>query len=309
MKDMSFLFEGGSVAAQRKKKITFYAICALCALLVVLLLVLAAYGIASSMLSRGNGENGIGATQTVTLPAEDIYSGDLLLLDATHPLANSAEVTLMSADRPKTDTEGRIYSILGVSTLSLRADVLKQFNAMMVDFYAQTKDDNLLVYNAYDTSKSSQAPIYESGTAVALGYYSPAGNGEFKRNESVYGVEIYGWIYENAHKYGFALLHSEAETDDEGESLGSNVFRYVGIPHATAMAEKNLTFESYLTYLKENTSPDSPLQLAIGADKYAIYYQSAGGSQSVPTKYEYTVSGNNADGYIITAELSKPVNK
>ena len=302
--DISFLFEGGSLLTQKKKKITFYSVCATLVLAAMLLLTLAGYGIVSAIIQSSQANSGklnIGLTKTLTIPQSDIYSGDLLLLDATHPLHKTTSVTLMSVERPKTDTGSSIYSVRNTASLSLRADVLKQFNAMMEDFYKQTKDDNLLVYDAYDSSKSSQAAIYESGASLSLGYYTPLNNGEYARNESIYGVEVYNWIYDNCHKYGFTLLESEAEIDDDGEYIGSNVFRYVGIPHATAMAERKLSFEDYLSYLKENTSAAKPL----GIMTYAIYYLGAQDSHVVPEKYEYSVSGNNADGFIITVDLSK----
>ena len=302
--DISFLFKGGSIRMQKKKKRLFYSICATLVLAVMLLLTLAGYGIVSAIIKGNEANSGklsIGATKIITIPQSDIYSGDLLLLDATHPFNNDASVTLMKTDRPKTDVGVPIYSVSNTASLSLRADALKQFNAMMEDFYKESKDDNLLVFNAYDSSKSSQAAIYESGTSLSLGYYTPLGNGEYARNESIYGVETYAWIYENCHKYGFTLLESEAEIDDDGEYLGSNVFRYVGVPHATAMAERKLSFEGYLSYLKENTSASNPM----GIMTYAIYYLGAQDSHAVPAKYKYSVSGNNADGFIITVDLSK----
>ena len=127
------------------------------------------------------------------------------------------------------------------------------------------------------------------------------------RNESIYNVPTYSWIYSNAHKYGFILLSSEAQTDENGKSLGSNVFRYVGAPHAIAMVTKKLSFEDYLDYLKSNTSADAPLSVKSSGKTYAIYYFEASAEHVVPTEYSYTVSGNNTDGYIITVDTSKKI--
>ena len=313
MRDISILFEGGSKRAQKKKRVTFYAICVTFAIMVILTLILAVYGVVSwisdSAAKTPDGEDtvSIGATTTVTLSQQDIYSGDLLLLDASHPLIDEVSVSLIRDTRPKNEAGNFVYSILGTNTLSLRSDALKQFNAMAEAFYKQSKDDNLIVFNAYDPSKSSQAAIYEAGTTVALGYYSQNSNKEYVRNESIYGIGTYNWIYNNAHRYGFVLLSSEAQTDEDGKSLGSNVFRYVGIPHAVAMSTKRLSFERYLEYLKEKTYPDAPLAINASAGKYAIYYLSATDAHTVPTQYQYDVSGNNVDGYIITVDLSKKI--
>ena len=247
----------------------------------------------------------LGASTTITLTQQDIYSGELLLLDATHPFVGKSELVLISSERPKNEMGSNIYSILGIQSLSLKPNVLKQFNSMASDFYKQSNDDNLLVFNAYDQTKSSQSAIYESGTALQLGYYSQDDSGEFIRNESIYGTDTYSWIYENCHKYGFIVLENEAETDNNGNSLGSNVFRYVGIPHAKVITERKISFESYLEYLKESSSYSSPLSTEVGSYKCAIYYLSANEPHAVPSKYEYTVSGNNSDGYIITVAIPK----
>ena len=311
MKLLSELFEGGSTEMQKRKKVTFYVMCATFALLVALLLL---FLVVSLVLSIGSSEKpqtddavSIGNTTVVTLNQADIHSGKLLLLNAENPLQNPPEVTLIATDRPKTELGRPVYTVLGMANLSLEHDALKQFNLMAEQFYKNSKDDNLFISNAYDSSKSSQAPLYEAGNTVELGYYSLNSNDEVVRNSSIYDVSLYSWIYSNAHKYGFVLMTSEAQTDDNGKSLGSNVFRYVGIPHSVAMATKKLSFESYLDHLKTKTSAEAPLGIKASGKTYAIYYISAEGEHKVPTDYSYTVSGNNTDGYIITVDLSKKI--
>lgn len=305
--DLSLLFEGGSIEMQKKKRITFYTICATLALMIALLLTLAVFGLVS-LISNGisasneNAPISIGATETKTFNQSDVYKGDLLILDATHPLASPATVVLMKVSRPTTEAGMPVYTINGIENLCLRSDALKQFNSMAEDFYKQSKDDNLIVFNAYDESKSSQSALYESGTTVALGYYTLLSDNTYKKNESIYGVGTYNWIYNNAHRYGFVVMPS-----DDGS--GSNVFRYVGLPHALAMSAKNLSFEGYLEYLKSSTSPDSPLAVSSSTRSYAIYYLPAKGPHKVPTEYGYTVSGNNADGFIVTVDISAKKSK
>ena len=311
MKIFTELLEGGSNSMQKRKKATLYVICATLALLAALLLLLLAVVVFSSIKNSSDKKQtpsesiSIGNTETVTLSQADIHSGKLLLLNAENPLKSAPQVMLIATDRPKTEAGRPVYSVLGMANLSLEYDALKQFNLMAEQFYKNTKDDNLFVSTAYDASKSSQSPLYEAGNTVALGYYSTNEKGETLRNESIYNVDKFSWIYSNAHKYGFVLLTSEAQTDDNGKSLGSNVFRYVGAPHSVAMASKKLSFESYLEYLKTKTSVDSPLSVKASGKTYAIYYVAAAAEHKVPTEYAYTVSGNNTDGYIITVDLSK----
>ena len=295
------------MSAQKKKKATFRAICVTLVLLAISVTVLLGYFAVAAIMSTSEAKQqeeqkiSIGNTVAITLPSDGVYKGDLLVLDATHPLQNDVDVTLIAPTRPKNEKTGTpLYSLMGTGTLSLNSDALKHFNMLAEAFFKASGDDNLLIYNAYDGTKSSQSAIYESGSALSLGYYSLESNGEYKRNTSIYGVSTYNWVYNNAHRYGFVLLSGEVADGEEG----SNVFRYVGIPHATAMHTKKLNFSQYIQRLKD-TTPEEPLSITAGRNSYAIYYLPANGEHRVPVSYDYEVSGNNVDGYVITVLLTK----
>lgn len=313
MKILEELFEGGSTEMQKRKKTAFGVICVTLALLVALLLLLlivmiaSAIGKGASKAPVGEEAVSIGETTVVTFGEAELHSGKLLILNAENPLKSSPDITLIALDRPKTNLGRPVYSVLGTSSLSLESDALKQFNLMAEQFYNYSKDDNLFISNAYDASKSSQSPLYEAGNTVALGYYTINDKQEAIRNDSIYDVPLYSWIYANAHKYGFILMTSETQTDENGKPLGSNVFRYVGVPHAMAIKTKALTFESYLDHLKNKTTADSPLAVKISGKTYAIYYLPTATEHKVPTSYGYTVSGNNIDGYVVTVDLSQKI--
>jgi D-alanyl-D-alanine carboxypeptidase len=70
------------------------------------------------------------------------------------------------------------------------------------------------------------------------------------------------------------------------------------------MNAKKIDFNTYLEQLRAAT-PAEPLLIKIGRITYASYFISASGEHLVPTDYEYTVSGNNYDGYIITATINE----
>ena len=83
--------------------------------------------------------------------------------------------------------------------------------------------------------------------------------------------------------------------------------RYVGRPHAWYMAQKKLCLEEYLEQLKSYTL-QQPLDYEAGGKSYRIYYvpaeKSGSTDVSVPTDKEYSISGNNMDGFIVTVEMS-----
>ena len=68
------------------------------------------------------------------------------------------------------------------------------------------------------------------------------------------------------------------------------------------MAEENLCLEEYIDYLKQFTFDQEHLTVDCADGTYEIWY--AEGSQiHVPDEGEYTVSGNNVDGLIVTCKV------
>ena len=316
MKIFSELFEGGSKAMQKKRKITFYCICITLALIVTMLTLLATFGIVSLISKNADKETenspvqvSIGATEIVTLDPADLYSGNLLILDAAHKYRGDSDAIILrnAEGRPKTQTGGNVYSILAARVeddVDFRAspEAAEAFNLMMKDFYAASNDDNVCIKKALTKANADVIdPIYTSGDTLALNYYF-----EYPGDDrSIFGVDKYTWIYSNAYKYGFINIPLSDDDIEEGsEETGSNVFRYVGVPHATYMKTKKLSFEGYLDQLRSAT-PDAPLLIKSGRVTYASYFVAANGEHIVPTEYSYSVSGNNLDGYIVTVEITK----
>ena len=312
MKFLSELFEGGTNATQKKKKVTFYCICVTLALIAVMLLILAAFGVsqlisdlaAADVQSEPNVQVSIGETETITLDAASIHSGNLLILDNAHRYQGDPETVIIRAyeGRPKTQTGSNVYSIVsrGVSEeLDFRgtSEAVSALNFMMADFYAAKADDNLCITRAYTlASKDTTDAPFTAATTFELEYYYEY-PGEIR---GIYGVEKYDWIYANAYKYGFVNIDDSAASEESGSGL----FRYVGVAHATYMKTKKLQLSTYLEQLR-STTPDAPLLTKVGKITYASYYLSANGEILVPTEHEYTVSGNNTDGYIITVSITK----
>lgn len=316
MKFLSELFEGGTNATQKKKKVTFYCICVTLALIAVMLLILAAFGVsqlisdlaAADVQSEPNVQVSIGETEAITLDAALIHSGNLLILDNAHRYQGDPETVIIRAyeGRPKTQTGSNVYSIVsrGVSEeLDFRgtSEAVSALNLMMADFYAAKADDNLCITRAYTlASKDTTDAPFTAATTFELEYYYEY-PGEIR---GIYGVEKYDWIYSNAYKYGFVNIDDPAASEEGGSGL----FRYVGVAHATYMKTKKLQLSTYLEQLR-STTPDAPLLTKVGKITYASYYLSADGEILVPTEHEYTVSGNNTDGYIITVSITKSAAK
>ena len=114
------------------------------------------------------------------------------------------------------------------------------------------------------------------------------------------------WIFDNAHKYGFILRYpTNCKCGSYADANKRIHLRYVGVAHATYMKENNICLDEYISLLRENYKFSSEHLVFQGADgkSYEVYYYASSGPLThvpVPKNDEYTISGNNMDGFIIT---------
>lgn len=243
---------------------------------------------------------------------DDIYKGDLVLVNAEYEykfLTDDIDVVTLVGNRND-------YYSSGDYVTSLDKTVLYQLNAMIEAYAAannlETTDifvqDGYRTYeeqvDRHNTGKSRTFEAghtdyhtgrtfdmfcndSESGTGVA--YFSAEGN--------------YEWFAENAGNYGFIVRFPEDKQEITGEKPRTYTYRYVGVPHAVYISSNNLCMEEYIEELKSHTI-DNPLEITAGGQNYSVYYVVAEISDVneilIPSGKMYTVSGNNADGFIVT---------
>lgn len=299
-------FRSGTVEQQNRRRNGIIVICVTALLLILSLLIFAVGSIVRAVSEPSdptptpNDSELTGSYTTTTLEAAQVKTGNLLLLDDTHAYEGNPEVVLFAnhKSRPKNTAGKNIYTIFGTDTLSATEETVLAFHDMIKDFYEQTQDENLILDGAYNVKSGNQADKrYTAGTVVSLSYYTYYTSSADYEMKSIYEVETYEWIYENAAEYGFVQV-----SEEKGEE---NMFRYVGQPHATYLAKNNKTVAEYLTLLKEKHTYQSPLKIsAPGEDgknvSYSVYYLSAEEMLYVPKHGQYTVSGDNESGYVIT---------
>ncbi len=63
------------------------------------------------------------------------------------------------------------------------------------------------------------------------------------------GDEVYAWLSENAHRYGFIKRYPEDKTDITGIANEPWHYRYVGERAAKEMKDKSLCLEEYIAYI------------------------------------------------------------
>lgn len=304
MSFLEILLDGNNAKERKKKQMCVIAIAVTAVLLVIAIIAFAICQVVEATSNNNTDKEKDTEEETVDLGETTVkalsdtakYSGNLLTLNSTTRYKGDAEVENLQqrSDRPKTEVGENSYSVLAAVRDKYHATdaTATALNKMLKAFYEAKKDDNLFISGAYDTTEvDTQDAIFSSGEAIALSYFHDFATNGINDQRSIANVDIYKWIYSNAHKYGFVAVSSS-----------SNIFRYIGITHATAMKSKGLSLDNYLKQLK-NATVDSPMSLSASGD--IIAYTCPISDVKVPKNYSYETSGNNVNGVIVTVDLSK----
>ena len=271
-------------------------------------------------------------TETVSNSAVD--EGNLILVNKWNPYAKADTVALASAY----DEENKIYKVSSTS-LSLAPDALAAFRKLAADFSEETGSHDLLLNSAHrtvaeqqdvwDYYASTQGDEYvhayvaspgesehHTGLACDLTFYTDDG-----QNIPIPDYPTGQWIPSHAADYGFILRYPEGKVDITGISNEPWHFRYVGIPHSTVCEKKNWCLEEYVENIQKYTAEGTLLYITNSGDVYdaeaseglpttngwLIYHvpKDSGSSTSfkVIRGYDYTISGTNAGGFIVTVYL------
>ena len=245
----------------------------------------------------------------ITKQRSAIHTGELILVNADHEYVfPNGTAHLVNIFDKRTKVNGaNPYQVL-FDTMLLQKDAFAAFERMMLRYYELSDDGSILITSAYRTLKeqedlgsSVQAGYsdHHTGYCVALKYYDRSDLGEDH------------WIYENCHKYGFIVRYPNGKDGETGVSDYVHCFRYVGVAHATYIAKNNLCLEEYVNLLKNNYTAEHLAITGADGNQYEVYYIPAGNTDittlRVPSNYEYTLSGDNDGGFIITVNLNAPL--
>lgn len=271
----------------------------------------------------------------------DALMGGLLVVNRWHPLpADFANVenslqSIMDGSERRVATRGR--------ALSLFPEAVTALDTMFSDARAEGMQ-HLMVEHAYRTiqtqtdlwnNEASQARYsrysgdaldeqvrklvsypgesdYQAGLSINVRLYSA--NDPTVAQQRFFESEQSKWLYENAHKYGYVFRFPVAgypvpEVVDKsfktGIGLKMDTYRYVGVPHALVMREKDFCLEEYVEYLIDQQ------HIAVYQDgvlKYEIFHVTADAEDTqvnIPAgASSYTASADNVRGLIITAEYN-----
>lgn len=206
------------------------------------------------------------------------------------------------------------------NTLQLQETAMDALNNMMSDFYEVFGTGDVTVVtsmvsyqeqNSVYTPPAAGTQILQNENQLAPGYSEHHTGYAFdlklvnsSGQISAYdGTGNYKWLNDNCYKYGFAVRYPAAKGEVTGMEPNPAHFRYVGVPHSFIMRENGFTLEEYMNWLKKYIHGYEHMYYSVYGYDYEIYFVPAEEEETVvavPKNDDYSVSGNNCDGFIVT---------
>ena len=254
---------------------------------------------------RGNHYKTIAKTQ------EDIHRGDLVLVSQDAPYQFLEDLDLICL----CDVDHDSYQVKN-EDVQLARQIAAPLNELMDDFYGIYHNDAVMVISGHRTYDYQQGllnnEIEEQGEVEAYNWVAVPGHSEHhtglafdvclhdgERGEYD-GTGEFAWINQNAYRYGFIVRYQADKAAITGISHEPWHFRYVGIPHAYVMEQKGFCYEEYVDFVREYCYGETHLLVTYGGRRWEIYY-TQDTEVPVPRDKGYSISGNNVDGFIVTA--------
>lgn len=252
----------------------------------------------------------------IELDSSAIHSGTTILVNGSNEFVfPSDDFAPSMADTKNSDYYVRDRSVC------LRTEVTENLNKLMSEYRAVKSKKNIMIYNGYldyNTQKSyydravtnygeDKASMMQAmagfadahtGLSIDLRIYVNGEVSDFK------GEDESSWIVENAYRYGFIQRFPEKKELTTGFNASASKYRYVGIPHSVLIKNNEITLEEYIARVKAYTYETSHWYCEFEGSTYEVYYAPVSKEAKtvvyVPNDKEYTVTGNNVDGFIVT---------
>lgn len=261
------------------------------------------------MLNLSNGNEATTAFQGVqylgfselNIPSSQLSSGALVIVDEEHPAGDVSTSGMVDVF----DYKNEYYTLVSDSVV-LNENAADALNMMMSDYHAATGLTDFILYGTTETYTGDGSfcpeffPESALGTCIDLAVNGYAGVLAYD------GYDEEAWIIENCYKYGFIVRNPKGKEAITSKQFCPWHLRYVGDVHAAIIEEQSFCLEEYIEFLKGYTF-DKPFAYNLNGVSYEIYsIESMGDSTSarVPVSGNYTISGNNMGGYIITTVKS-----
>ena len=262
---------------------------------------------------------------TVSVPSSDVAVGDLVLVnfETDYALTDTLSAKLSSL---YTSKGYGTYYVLNTSDLKVHNRIKASLQDMIFalvdanpDTLGNTSGEDRIIITSGHRSIEKQTDLYNKRTEE--NYVATPGNSEHHTGYAV-DIQVFtskqriillreeeqAWLEAHCAEFGFVVRYDGSKYELTGILDEPWHYRYVGVPHATYMMENGVCMEEYLELLKKSHSYDKePLTIKANEKDYFVYYipvsAEATTTLPVPVDSEYTISGDNVGGFIVTVEV------
>lgn len=258
--------------------------------------------------------------ESVRLNRADVHRGTLLLVNRQYPVR-------LPAARRIDPIPGDILRSANAEEreIALESECSRQLSALLDACEAR---DRIAVVSGYRSLEAQhrlyEASLTEHGEAFTASYVALPGASEHQTGLAV-DVGLYGGELDYirpsfpndgvcaafrllAPRYGFVQRYPEGKESVTGIACEPWHYRYVGHPHAVAMAHFGVCLEEYIDLLKRHAWGRTHLFAENEEARAEIYYvEATGDATEVPIAGGGVArwSGNNADGFVVTVVRAK----
>lgn len=254
---------------------------------------------------------------------DEVYKGALILVNYQYESHIDGESLVNIFENASSS-----YSVKN-DDMYINSTVMDYMNKFFDDFQSAVGSTGITISSSY-RSKQDQEEIYSdsvslNGEASTAYYVAVPGYSEHQTGYcfdtatfnydgemvELDGEGVYSWLIENSADYGLVLRYPDDKTNITGIGYESWHFRYVGVPHAYFMQEHNICLEEYIAGIQSYTFESGGLLINEGdKGKWIVYYvpklEAFNTTEiPVPTNCEYTISGDNSGGFIVTVDVTE----
>lgn len=247
--------------------------------------------------------------KTLKLTYEDIFKGYLILVNPFYAIKNDiSENTLipLSSDFPKPLLESQTASMLSklMEKLESGQGIVPVSGYRTMQEQQKIYSDSLHERGEAFTEKYVAIPgCSEHQTGLAIDLAEDSNEIDFICPSFPYDG-ICGQFRKLAPRYGFIERYPQGKEAITGIAYEPWHFRYIGVPHAEIITQNTLTLEEYTEYLKQYTYDSKHLFIRCENQSVEVFYAPVPKHRNIeiiiPDNEPYQISGNNADGIVVT---------
>ena len=244
--------------------------------------------------------------KTVLFRKEDIYRGNLILINRDNPIRVEEEIkrnlvpVANSHHLLNREASDKIHQILIKVDLNNEIRPVSCFRSKeeQENLYNQSIRDNGMDFTRKYVARPDTSE-HQSGLAIDLGENKP--DIDFICPSFPYHG-VFNKFRRLAKLNGFIERYKEDKEQITGISKEPWHFRYVGYPHSLIIEEAGLALEEYHDFVREFDSEENSYLYRDTEYTWSIFYVGLVDDimfLDIKADY-YSISGNNRDGFIIT---------